>query len=121
MNLKYGGYTLPSEGVSMSEGTTTDRNDPALDVTEPGGQQKKYLVLSDDERAKGFVRPLRNEYTHLKCGTKTNMAPAIAETYARQPGFYTSTFCWACATHVMLRDADGKHTFEWADGQPVGE
>jgi hypothetical protein len=31
----------------------------------PNGQQKSYLVLSDEERAKGFVRPVRNTYRHV--------------------------------------------------------
>jgi hypothetical protein len=31
----------------------------------PDGQQKTYLVLSDAERAKGFVRPVRRSYKHV--------------------------------------------------------
>lgn len=49
---------------------TTDRNDPDLQVTEPSGMQKKYLVLSEEERAKGFVRPVRQSYIHV--GKKPN-------------------------------------------------
>jgi len=37
------------------------------------GQQKDYVVLTAEERAKGFVRPVRTEYRHLKCGTLTSM------------------------------------------------
>lgn len=44
---------------------TTDRSDPALRVTEASGMQKKYLVLSEEERAKGFVRPVRRSYQHV--------------------------------------------------------
>jgi hypothetical protein len=29
------------------------------------GQQKGYVVLSDEERAKGFVRPVRRSYRHV--------------------------------------------------------
>ena len=47
---------------------TTDRNDPRLgrgsDAT-PGPQNKTYLVLSEEERAKGFVRPVRTSYRHV--------------------------------------------------------
>lgn len=57
------------------------------------GQQKGYVVLSPDERAKGFVRPVRLVYTHLRCGTDTRMSQDIAETFARDPTFYRSTFC----------------------------
>lgn len=53
------------------------------------GQQKDYVVLSAAERSKGFVRPYRDAYRHLKCGKITTMGRAIAETYARDPTFYT--------------------------------
>jgi hypothetical protein len=46
-------------------GVTDDRNDPALKNIGPDGMQEKYLVLSDEERAKGFVRPLRKSYKHV--------------------------------------------------------
>lgn len=36
-----------------------------------GGQQRDYVVLAKEERAKGFVRPVRRTYKHLKCGTTT--------------------------------------------------
>lgn len=85
-------------------GTTSDRNDPALRNVGPDGQQEKYLVLSEDEREKGFVRPLRKSYTHLRCGTVTTMGLDIAETYARNPNFYTGTFCagGSCRAHYPL-------------------
>lgn len=44
---------------------TTDPEDPELHEIEPSGQQKTYLVLSDEERAKGFVRPVRRSYRHV--------------------------------------------------------
>jgi hypothetical protein len=71
----------------MAEGVTTDRNDPRLrqaDAAEPA-QQAAYLVLSDEERQRGFIRPVRRSYRHITCGTVTTMGTAIAETYARQP------------------------------------
>lgn len=46
-------------------GTTDDRNDPGLSNIGPDGMQETYLVLSDEERAKGFVRPLRRTYLHV--------------------------------------------------------
>lgn len=78
---------------------TDDRNDPDLHVYEPSGMQKTYLVLSDEERAKGFVRPLRHSYVHTVCGTTTTMGNAIAETYARDPHFYGGTYCAGCKSH----------------------
>lgn len=44
---------------------TDDPNDPELKEIEPSGMQKSYLVLSEEERAKGFVRPLRTSYIHV--------------------------------------------------------
>lgn len=47
---------------------TTDPNDPRLGhgVDEnPVPQNEVYLVLSEEERAKGFVRPVRNSYIHV--------------------------------------------------------
>lgn len=96
---------------------TDDRDDPRLSNIEPGGQQEAYLVLSDDERAKGFVRPLRHSYIHEKCGTVTTMGGAIAETYAREPSFYGGTFCVGCGDHFPV----GEHgEFVWDDGSKVG-
>lgn len=68
------------------------------------GMQKGYKVLSEDERAKGFVRPLRTAYVHKKCGGLTEIGPSIAETYARNPSFYTGTFCAVCKTHFPLEE-----------------
>lgn len=49
-------------------GFTDDRNDPRLTHgvdEEPVGQAEVYLVLSAEERAKGFVRPYRTTYRHV--------------------------------------------------------
>ena len=46
---------------------TTDRNDPDLgkgEDKEKVPQSKKYLILSEEERAKGFIRPVRDSYIH---------------------------------------------------------
>ena len=68
----------------------------------PDGQQEGYVVLAEEERAKGFVRPVRRTYTHLKCGSTTTMGQTIAETYARDPKFYSGTFCCHCAAHFPV-------------------
>ena len=134
---------------------TTDPNDPRLKVTEPSGMQEAYLVLTEEERAKGFVRPVRRKYVHVgckpkhplrdltpeekerytkfygedakfeeypesespvtgrfwkkadlerACGAVTTMAQAIAETYARQPSYYGSTFCCHCGKHFPVEE-----------------
>lgn len=94
--------------------TTDDRNDPGLRKIEPDGMQEKYLVLSDDERAKGFVRPVRTRYRHLPCGTVTTMGRAIAETYARDPSFYGGTFCVGCRAHFPVGEA-GEFVWDGTD------
>jgi hypothetical protein len=101
-------------------GTTTDPNDPRLghgSDEKPIDQHEVYLVLSDDERAKGFVRPVRRSYVHQTCGSATSMPQAIAETYARDPSFYGSTYCCLCMTH---RPVGANGEFVWDDGTKVG-
>ena len=97
---------------------TTDPTDPRLghgvDVI-PGPQNDVYLVLSEEERAKGFVRPVRTSYRHLMCGSVTTMGQAVAETFARKPGFYGATYCCLCQLHLPVRE------FVWVDdGSKVG-
>jgi hypothetical protein len=60
-----------------------------------------YLVLSAEERDKGYVRPLRRSYVHNAqgCGAVTTMSQDIAATYARDPHFYGSTYCVRCRMH----------------------
>lgn len=77
------------------------------------GQHGSYWILSAEERAKGFVRPVRQSYKHLKCGAVTRMGLAIAETYARNPAFYGATFCVQCRDHLPV-GAYGQ--FVWLDG-----
>lgn len=98
--------------------TTTDPNDPGLGYgtdEAPGPQNEKYLVLPEADRAKGFVRPVRRSYIHLKCGTVTTMSQDIAETYVRSPKFYGSTYCTGCRMHMGVAE------FRWEpDGSVVG-
>jgi hypothetical protein len=76
------------------------------------GQQKGYIVLSAEERSKGFVRPVRRTYTHITCNSDTTMGVAIAETYARDPKFYSGTFCCHCGMHYPLDQFVWKGTDE---------
>jgi hypothetical protein len=100
----------------MSKTTLTDGSpvtDDHRDIIDSGpwtGQQKAYVVLSADERAKGFVRPVRRSYVHQKCGAVTTMGQPIAETYARDPYFYSGTFCCGCGAHFPVGE-DGE--FVW--------
>lgn len=150
---------------------TTDPGDPRLTHgvdAEPAGQADAYLILSEEERAKGFVRPVRRSYRHVGergpryglrdltakqrerydrfgyvkyepypadeaglgrfwtqaaldsaagggCRTVTTMALPLAETYARQPGFYGATYCAGCGRHLKV-GRDGEFTWMNEDG-----
>ena len=143
--------------------TTNDPNDPRLKNIGPDGMQESYLVLSEEERALGFVRPVRRSYRHVGipgprfllrdltdeeatryagagyvkfeeyptgeaaagrfwtqerldrvgrgCGVVTTMGQQIAETYARNPGFYGGTYCAGCSTHLPV-GRDGEFIWE---------
>lgn len=118
----------------------TTNGQPVEDVrrgqTNETGQHDGYIVLCEDERKKGFVRPYRDSYRHLGaevmtddpkfgggdrllrrggCNTVTTMGRALSETYARQPSFYGATFCVHCNRHLPVAE------FVWTlDGQQVG-
>jgi hypothetical protein len=102
---------------------TNDRNDPRLNDQPATGQQSVYLVLSAEDRARGYTRPLRRAYRHVGglqgCRTVTTMGLALCETYAVNPKFYGATFCVACNRHLPVSEFvwiehDGK------DGDVVG-
>jgi hypothetical protein len=97
---------------------TTDKKDPRLthgSDDEPVPQAEVYLVLSEEERAKGFVRPFRTVYKHTVCGGVTTMNKDLSETYARDPSFYGSTYCVHCQKHRPVGE------FVWdVDGEVVG-
>lgn len=139
----------------MNDRTTLVNGSPVPDdrsheQLRPDGQQQTYVVLSAEERAKGFVRPVRRTYVHVGvrpkyplvdltaeqaeradglgyikyekypeghgalgrywtkaqlnsgCGQPTSMGIALAETYAREPGFYGGTFCSHCGVHFPV-------------------
>lgn len=96
---------------------TEDPNDPRLTrgVDEkPVPMADAYLVLSEEERAKGFVRPFRTTYVHdageHPCNAVTTMGTALSETYARNPKFYGATYCAGCKMH---RPVGPEGEFTW--------
>lgn len=156
---------IPSTLIAPARlGITSDRAKVDATIEPATGMQRSYLVLSDEERAKGFVRPVRQTYVHVgnggpkgqtrdltdeereryagqdialfeqydesqapatgrywtnadlaratACGTATTMGRALAETYAREPKFYSGTFCSRCRAHFPV-GADGE--FVWED------
>jgi hypothetical protein len=100
--------------VDRSNRTTTDGSEPDLEYAKTHGapapidpltgQHESYWVLNDEERGKGLVRPLRDAYKHRTCGAVTTMGKKLAETYARDPKFYGSTFCVRCKSHFPVTE-----------------
>jgi hypothetical protein len=105
------GEGLMSNRVT-TDGKPADQADISIDPAT--GMQRDYVVLSDEERARGFVRPVRNSYVHIKCGVRTVMGQKIAETYARDPKFYGGTFCVGCRAHFPV-GADGEFVWDGTD------
>ncbi|WP_213308217.1 hypothetical protein [Paraburkholderia sacchari] len=66
---------------------TTDPNDPKLEQIRPNGHQESYLVLSEEERAKGFVRPVRRSYRHVGQQPKHPLRDLTPEEHARYDRF----------------------------------
>lgn len=89
--------------------------DDHREINPATGQQKGYVVLSEAERSKGYVRPFRDAYRHAKCGAITTMSRDIAATYARDPEFYDGTFCSTCRSHFPVGEK-GEFTWYEMDG-----
>ncbi len=96
---------VSGEAIAPGVANTEDRGD---------GQQKGYVLLSEEERRKGFVRRVRKTYRHLKCGATTTMSIGLAETYARDPKFYSGTFCCGCGAHFPV-GAEGEFVWDGTD------
>jgi hypothetical protein len=102
--------------VTLTDGSPVTPDHRDLDPAT--GMQKAYVVLSTEERAKGFVEPVRRSYVHSKCGVVTTMGQALAETYARDPYFYSGTFCCRCRGHFPVGE-NGEFVWEGTN-QKVG-
>lgn len=99
----------------LADGSPIPEDGSHREINPATGQQEAYVVLSSDERSKGFARPYRDAYRHLKCGKITTMRRAIAETYARCPEFYSGTFCTTCSGHFPVGE-DGEFVWYEMDG-----
>ena len=102
-----------TDRIQLTDGSPVPSDRSHTEINPKTGMQKGYVVLSPEERAKGFVKPLRRSYVHKKCGVLTTMGTSLAETYARDPDFYSGTFCCGCSTHFNLDE------FTWEDGEPM--
>jgi hypothetical protein len=153
----------------LASGAPVPEDGSHTEIDPRTGMQKGYIVLTAEERAKGFVKPVRHSYRHVgppvpanlrdlteeerlrhdphgglgyakyeeygpersplvgrfwtqaeldrvtrRCNAVTKMGYALAETYARDPKFYSGTFCCACRMHYPLNE------FIWEpDGEPM--
>lgn len=93
----------------LLDGSPVPEDGSHREIDSSTGMQKSYVVLTPEERSKGFVKPLRQKYLH-SCGMVTTMGIALAETYARDPCFYSGTFCVGCREHRPLSE------FTWEPG-----
>ena len=96
--------------------TTEDPNDLRRGHgydTEPVPQNEVYLVLPEEDRKRGFTRPYRTTYRHTVCGYSTTMGRLLAETHARDPQFYDSTYCVHCRAHRPVDE------FVWVEDDTV--
>lgn len=157
--------------VTLTDGTPITGDHREITAN---GQQRGYVVLSDAERAKGFVRPVRDAYRHTGrvicgksggrcddgnkiaerichfaighkgqcgeigwrildgaeivrlhetgrlggCDRVTTMGRSLAETYARDPAFYSGTFCSTCRSHFPVGE-NGEFTWLENDGREI--
>ena len=142
------------EKSSTTDGLTEGyENSSAPGPIKDNGQHSSYWILSEEERKKGFIRPVRTNYIHVGirpkysirdltdeenekyshfgyvkyeknlddesaivgkfwtekqlnsgCGVETTMNQSIAETYARDPKYYGSTFCINCGEHIRVEE-----------------
>ena len=152
----------PKKGTVSGNPPEVDSGPAPTNEKLSDGQYADHWVLSNDERNKGFVRPVRKSYIHVGapypkhplrdltekekarfpdegyvkfeiypedhhalgrfwthkqlhgCGQVTTMSRSIAETYARDPGFYGGTFCASCGDYFPV-GKDGE--FVWQDNQ----
>lgn len=74
------------------------------------GQYENYPTIDEGE----FEQEPRDTYVHIDgCGATTKMADDLAESVARDPTYYTKTFCVGCGEHVPVEEVEWKD-----DGQP---
>lgn len=72
---------------------TTDPTNPELRETDPvTGLQKSYLVLSEEERSKGFTRPYRDTYVHVGKKPKYPLRDLTPDEHERYDKFGYAVF-----------------------------
>lgn len=70
------------------------------------GQFERHPTIDEGD----FEQPVRHKYRHESCGEVTTMSDSIAKSFARDPNYYSKTFCAECGDYFPLDE------FEWVDG-----
>lgn len=78
--------TLPKQ-TSLTSDPTDTRLGHGIDAA-PGPQNDAYLVLSDAERAMGYVRPVRRSYMHVGQAGPVNLPRDLTDAEAVQYADY---------------------------------
>lgn len=78
----------------------------------PDGQHEKHPINVEGD----YIAPIRETYIHKTCNAATKIGSLIAETYARNPKYYTRTFCAECRDYFPIAE------FNWkSDGIELGQ
>lgn len=82
---------MDNENRTTTDGLPPDpgmEHAPAPKPIGPNGQHTAYWILSEEERSKGFIRPLRHSYTHVgKEGPKYPLRDLTPEEETRYKDF----------------------------------
>lgn len=76
------------------------------------GQYENYPTVDEGE----FKQEVRTRYVHEECGETTGMRQDLAESVARNPGFYGKTYCSGCQKHVPVEEIRWKDGEDWVRG-----
>lgn len=64
------------------------------------GQYENYPTIDEGD----FEQPVRDTYLHKECGKTTTMTGDLPESVARNPSYYSKTFCTHCGKHVPVNE-----------------
>jgi hypothetical protein len=118
------GFVRPVRHSYLHVGPPGPRH-PIRDLTEAEAAQYASVGYVKYEEYPESERPSLGRYwTQVEldridkgCGAKTKMSDKLAETYARNPRFYSGTYCVGCQEHFPV-GRNGE--FVWEDGSRVG-
>ena len=75
------------------------------------GQHVQHVGICPNDGSE-YVRPVRDRYKCLICGVVTTMPKLCAETYAKKPDYYGTTWCCGCRGYFLVGE---NGNFVWLD------